>query len=106
MIFVAEGKEKMPKYIDADAFERHCMFNGDINDMQDVIYALRDYPAVDVRENVKGEWMKDSDVAFYWKCSECGAYVFWNKENYLLRNTDELNFCPNCGAEMGDEENG
>ena len=37
----------LPKHhgrlIDADAFERRCMFDGDINDMQDVIYALRDY---------------------------------------------------------------
>ena len=33
----------MSRYIDADAFERRCMFDNNINDMQDVIYALRDY---------------------------------------------------------------
>lgn len=31
------------KLIDVDAFERSVMF-GDAEDMQDVIYALRDYP--------------------------------------------------------------
>lgn len=32
--------------IDADAFERRCMFDAGINDMQDVIYAMRDYPHI------------------------------------------------------------
>ena len=31
------------RLIDADAFEKQVMF-GDSEDMQDVIYALRDYP--------------------------------------------------------------
>ncbi len=33
----------MGRLIDAEAFERTVMF-GDAEDMQDVIYALRDYP--------------------------------------------------------------
>ena len=33
----------MGRLIDADAFERSVMF-GDAEDMQDVIYALRDFP--------------------------------------------------------------
>ena len=33
----------MRRLIDAEAFERTVMF-GDAEDMQDVIYALRDYP--------------------------------------------------------------
>ena len=32
--------------IDRDAFERRCMFDSNIEDMQDVIYALRDYPTI------------------------------------------------------------
>lgn len=31
---------------DADAFERRCMFDSNIEDMQDVIYALRDFKPV------------------------------------------------------------
>ena len=41
------------RLIDADAFERKCMFDSDIEDMQDVIYALRDYstvPAIPIPE--------------------------------------------------------
>lgn len=43
------------RLIDADAFERRCMFDSNIEDMQDVIYALRDYstvPAIPIPENV------------------------------------------------------
>ena len=38
--------ENHRRLIDADAFERRCMFDKNIEDMQDVIYALRDYPAI------------------------------------------------------------
>lgn len=34
------------RLVDADAFERRCMFDSDIEDMQDVIYALRDYKSI------------------------------------------------------------
>ena len=34
------------RLIDADMFELRCMFDSDIEDMQDVIYALRDYKAI------------------------------------------------------------
>lgn len=51
-------------------------------------------------EQKRGRWIKDCNVAFYWKCSECGAYLFWRKEDYLLRENDNPNYCPNCGARM------
>ncbi len=38
------------KYINADEFERDCMFDRNCEDMQDVIYKLRDYPPADVVE--------------------------------------------------------
>lgn len=37
------GGRTMGRLIDADAFEKSVMF-GDAEDMQDVIYALREYP--------------------------------------------------------------
>ena len=42
----------MSRYIDADAFERAVMFSDD-EDIQDVIYRLRDYPSADVVEVVR-----------------------------------------------------
>ena len=51
----------MGRLIDADAFERSVMF-GDAEDMQDVIYALREYPTaydpdkvVEQMEEFRGE---------------------------------------------------
>lgn len=34
------------RLVDADAFERRCMFDSNIEDMQDVIYVLRDYKPI------------------------------------------------------------
>ena len=34
------------RLIDAEAFERRVMFDSDIEDLQDVIYALRDYEPI------------------------------------------------------------
>ena len=42
----------MSRYIDADAFERAVMFSDD-EDIQDVIYRLRDFPTTDVVEVVR-----------------------------------------------------
>ena len=87
------------RYIDADKFERACMFDKNCNDMQDMIYKLRDYPTADVRENVKGEWIERKPVHFgkvikglgsVFVCSVCGEEV----------DCKPYNFCPNCGADM------
>lgn len=43
------------RLIDADAFERRCMFDSDIEDMQDVIYALRDYKSIIKADKVESE---------------------------------------------------
>lgn len=52
-------------------------------------------PVADVRENVRGEWIdRGKDMTIRWQCSECGR-----------RDTHIYNFCPNCGAEMGGDNN-
>lgn len=43
------------RLIDADAFERRCMFDSDIEDMQDVIYALRDYKPIIEADKAESE---------------------------------------------------
>ena len=40
------------RLIDADAFERKCRFDGNIEDVQDVIYALRDFPPVAIDKEI------------------------------------------------------
>lgn len=64
---------------------------------------LKNSPILIEPERKTGRWITDSDVAFHWKCSECGSYLFWDKEKYLLREEDELNYCPNCGCAMKGE---
>ena len=46
------------RLIDADAFERRCMFDSDIEDMQDVIYALRDYKSIIEADKAESEGEK------------------------------------------------
>ena len=59
---------------------------------------VRDIPAANVRENVKGEWDMDS-VAFYRKCPNCKCCVRDNRYEVFL-DGGGLHFCPNCGAQM------
>lgn len=52
------------RLIDADAFEKSVMF-GDAEDMQDVIYALRNYPTTyDIDKVVKelNEWTFNANI--------------------------------------------
>ena len=69
----------MTRPIDADAFERRCMFDENIEDMQDVIYALRDFPTIDAvphwipcserlpenMEPVNITWVNRDPVSYY-----------------------------------------
>lgn len=63
------------------------------------ISAIRDVPASDVRENVRGEWIDDetrpmSDPRL--TCSNCGSV-----ETPLVK----WRFCPRCGADMRPRDN-
>ena len=96
----------MTEYIDLDTplelyVERGGFRKKQISTLRDLLDTNRiPYTVADVVERKRGKWIKDCNVAFFWKCSECGAYIFWRKEEYLLRNEDEPNYCPNCGADM------
>lgn len=62
------------RLIDADAFERRCMFDPNIQDMQDVIYALRDYPTVDAVPVVR--------------CKDCKYCVDYGMGGYYCESED------------------
>ena len=62
--------------------------------IMDVLDAVEDFPAADVRPVVRGKWVQ-GDMPTYggYKCSVCGA----NTVQY------KAYFCPNCGADMREE---
>lgn len=59
--------------------------------------ALSRIPAADVRPVVHGEWVCLYDGNY--KCSACGAWYTVELEPTEV----EMNFCPNCGADMKGE---
>ncbi len=50
-------------------------------------------------EHTKGKWIKEDrgHVEYDAVCSECGFNLMWSERRYFK-------FCPNCGAEMKDEQ--
>ena len=65
------------------------------------IQNINDIPSADVRENVRGEWIttyldhvamgERPKILYCSVCNQCIAYP--------------TNYCPNCGAEMGGDNN-
>ena len=56
-----------------------------------IISYLEQFPAADVRPVVRGRW---KIISIYIKCLECG-------ERFILT---PQNFCPNCGADMREDQ--
>lgn len=59
---------------------------------------LKGYPAADVRENVRGEWIEvtDENFASTYYCSNCHNAPIVN----LYGEYDFSIYCPKCGADM------
>lgn len=84
----------MNRYIDADDFFET------FEELDKEPYI--NFPASDVRDNVRGEWIEDKkaeqehQLIFHkvWTCSQCGERQCRPKGS---------NFCPNCGADMRGE---
>lgn len=55
---------------------------------------IKDIPAADVREVVRGKWIEDDDGDGR-HCSVCG-----NDYCYLISDCEKYKFCPNCGSDM------
>lgn len=112
----------MSRYIDADAFvknmseikestlQNHSLKRGnepidgyDADFLRAIGLAKQlvdEFPATDVRPNVRGEWRKVADKAEHitYECVFCGAKV------HVARNVVTPNFCSRCGADMRGEE--
>lgn len=91
----------MVRYIDVGGIKKHIIRDGNLIGERNYITfsELDEIPTADVRENVKGEWIKGGEQPYFRKhfdivvCSKC------NK-----RGEHRWNFCPNCGADMRGEQ--
>ena len=64
--------------------------DGDYNGYCTEYVCIMNIPPADVRENVRGKWVKVSDKYPKYCCSVCNH----------LHNNKEYKFCPFCGALM------
>ena len=92
------------RYIDADKIIYTWLTdaNGKEHDgvtLQSVIDAQ---PTADVRENIRGKWIKaKDDVSFHYECSVCKAKPLYEE---FCHQPELSDFCPNCGADMRGEQ--
>lgn len=66
-----------------------------------IIDMLNRMPAVDAVSVRYGKWIDEGQYADFfphhaWRCSECGEHV-------LEIDVPWFNYCPHCGARMGEE---
>lgn len=67
---------------------------------------IDDIPIADVRENVKGEWIKTkyADTSHYAKVENYECNICKTSFSYHTDTESRPNFCQNCGADMRGEE--
>lgn len=105
-------KEVVPRYIDADALILALEtqdYSGAPDTLEDwtpqdmtkaEIADINNAPTIDAEPVRHGKW-DDKRVAFFRKCSECGATVKNNLPDVFLDyDIRDLHYCPNCGAKM------
>ena len=68
------------------------------------IMYIANFPAADVEQVKRGKWIDDSVIigegSNTYRCSDCGELVTLNDGTPQENN---MNFCPNCGADMREE---
>lgn len=64
--------------------------------------AIESIPAVDARPVVRGKWKVSVHKTYYdVSCSVCGINSFFQVDG--KDSVSYANFCPNCGADMREE---
>ena len=106
----------MNRYIDAEglieAIKAPSFYD---TNQPDFISLVNDQPTADVAPVVRGEWIVDecdtTDAVPSWSwvdfhCSVCGANHVLEDGQYDWCREVEIpyNYCPNCGAKMGQRE--
>lgn len=75
---------------DNPAYERYML---QMNERTSFKHLVADFPAADVVEVVRGEWIAEIErTGTYSHCSECRCRCAGYTPNYK--------YCPNCGAKM------
>lgn len=46
---------------------------------------------------------KEEYDPYYWRCTRCGAFIYWDAVTDLS-GVVPTNYCPNCGAEVVDDD--
>lgn len=87
----------MSRYIDADKLQQvYKEIHGGKRSL-----LIDTEPTADVRENVKGEWIRRDSRYVGWisfDCSVCGETLELDKAT-----SDDFKYCPFCGADMRGE---
>ena len=72
--------------------------------IEKIMDMIKEAPTIEAEPVRHGKW-DDKRVAFYRKCSECGATVKNNLPDVFLDcDIRDLHYCPNCGAKMEKED--
>lgn len=85
----------MSRYVDADKLCEGRVSN------DPVVIAVSCEPTADVKEVVRGEWIKDDYGSYIKICSICGKKPLATP-NGVPSYSD---FCPHCGADMRGDQN-
>lgn len=89
----------MARYIDGEKLELEMIKAGRVmqcsNSARDSAYFVHQAPTADVKPVVRGTWKRNTDyMGEPMECSICGSL-------YIDTN---FNFCPDCGADMREEQ--
>ena len=88
----------------AEYIERQKLFNA-LYDADAItargIEIFRGFPAADVVPAKRGKWVRTTCSPHRIFCSECYSTFIWDDEVTRLKDVPH-NYCPKCGAEMGE----